>query len=82
MTVLLPRSKTWPPPPGAWLVLLKCEGGRSVHLTCGKCGKQTGTLADHTIAADGTVTPSIGCPHDGYDWHIFGVLEGWAEAIA
>lgn len=31
----------------------------------------------HQIADDGSITPSLGCPEEGCDWHVFGRLEGW-----
>lgn len=45
-----------------------------VILRCGECGK-TSTLR-HSIADDGTVSPSLVCPH-GCGWHVWGCLEGW-----
>ena len=32
---------------------------------------------DHTIAADGTVSPSVVCPEGGCGWHEHVQLEGW-----
>lgn len=31
----------------------------------------------HQIAPDGTVSPSVVCPHDGCDFHEFVRLENW-----
>jgi len=36
-----------------------------------------GSLSDHEIADDGTVLPSVVCPHEGCDFHEFIKLEGW-----
>lgn len=33
----------------------------------------------HEVAADGTVRPSLVCPREGCDWHVFGRLEGWGS---
>lgn len=38
----------------------------------------TGSLASHDIAADGTVTPSVVCPHDGCPFHAWIRLAGWS----
>lgn len=50
---------------GVPTVLLSCSRG---HL---------GYLADHTIAADGTVAPSLQCSFDGCSWHVMGKLKGY-----
>ncbi len=33
----------------------------------------------HVIGGEGTVTPSILCPHCGDGWHVWGKLLGWAK---
>lgn len=33
--------------------------------------------SEHRIAPDGSITPSVVCPHDGCDWHVFVKLIGW-----
>lgn len=56
------------------------DGARwSATLTCGLCGRPA-TLVDHEIADDGTVSPSVECPHDGCRWHVFVKLNGWAAS--
>ena len=35
--------------------------------------------ASHTIAANGNVTPSIVCAHDGCDFHEYGTLDDYHE---
>ena len=60
--------------PGTWYRVL---GESAPALVCGGCGKSGGRLSDHEIADDGTVNPSILCPHDGCGWHVWGRLEGW-----
>jgi hypothetical protein len=37
------------------------------------------TIRNHTIAADGTVSPSLLCYVKDCGWHVFGRLEGWAR---
>jgi hypothetical protein len=46
-----------------------------------KCGNgHIASLADHTIAADGFVSPSLDCVVEGCDWHVNACLVGWATA--
>jgi len=71
--------------PGTWRPLKTIEGPSAV-VCCAKCGCSS-TLTRHTIAADGTVTPSLGCPWEKHGmpacgWHVFVKLEGWAEHLA
>ncbi len=61
--------------PGTWKGL-KTPEGRKASFTCPKCG-QLGSLSDHDIAPDGTVTPSVVCPHEGCTFHENIKLEGW-----
>jgi len=63
--------------PGTWKGL-KTPDGRKASFTCPKCGG-FGSLTDHDIAPDGTVTPSVVCPYDGCDFHEFIKLEGWVS---
>lgn len=43
-----------------------------------KCGNgHIASLVDHTIAADGTVTPSLDCATEGCSWHVHARLVGW-----
>lgn len=50
---------------GLWTIFFKCSNG---HI---------GTLGDHHIYADGKVSPSVVCPHDGCDFHEHIILEEW-----
>ena len=52
------------------------DGKATARLGCPGCGTIS-PMSDHEIAADGSVTPSVGCPNDcGY--HEVGViLEEW-----
>jgi hypothetical protein len=51
--------------PGGRTALFKCPNG---HI---------GSLSGHEIAEDGTVSPSVVCPHEGCDFHEFIKLGGW-----
>lgn len=61
------------------------DGVRTANVSCGKCGR-VASLSGHTISADGTVSPSLVCPHEGCDWHVWVRLMVWSdkpgEAIA
>jgi len=35
------------------------------------------TMTTHTVAADGTVSPSMVCPVEGCQFHEYVQLEGW-----
>jgi uncharacterized OB-fold protein len=47
-----------------------------VSLKCPSCGRSM--VIPHQIAADGTVTPSVVCPHEHCEWHVFVRLSGWS----
>jgi len=49
--------------------------GRTALFCCPR--GHIGTLSDHEIGLDGTVSPSVVCPHEGCDFHEFIKLEGW-----
>ena len=59
--------------PGTWFR----QAGVAPMICCGFCGTRT-SLAEHTIAADGTVQPSLVCPTD-CGWQVFARLVGWEE---
>lgn len=61
--------------PGTWKGL-KTRQGRKASFVCPECG-QLGALVDHDIGDDGTVTPSVVCPHLGCAFHEFIKLDGW-----
>lgn len=52
--------------------LLTCSRGHTCSLTIDK-------EHAHTIAADGTVSPSVVCPIEGCDFHEFVRLIGWED---
>lgn len=61
--------------PGQWTPT-RASTGKSAVIACPKCGIHGGL--DHSIAADGTVMPSLVCPTNGCDFHEWGKLEGWS----
>lgn len=61
--------------PGTWRPVNDPSGEVKASITCPKCGQAA--AIDHSIAADGAVTPSLVCPRDGCDFHEMGKLEGW-----
>ncbi len=91
MTVLLAAQATGPHPPGTdppltWRLVTIGGGGRSATLVCGN--GHDGGLLDHTITADGLVSPSVVCngipahgdqPAVGCTWHEYVRLDGWAS---
>jgi len=60
--------------PGTWKGGSRPEG-RTALFACSN--GHIGSLSDHDIADDGTVLPSVVCPHEGCDFHEFIKLEGW-----
>jgi len=54
-------------PGGGWHHVI-LDGKPTAVAYCPKCGKK-GYLDEHTIAADGTVSPSLVCPHQPCDFH-------------
>jgi hypothetical protein len=62
--------------PGTWKALQNIRKGLSATFACPKC-HMVGSLSDHEIAPDGTVTPSVVCPNEACDFHEYIQLEGW-----
>ncbi len=54
-------------------VMLRCSGGHDATLRHLQLNNSSG----HTIAEDGTVTPSVVCPYDGCDFHKMVQLTDW-----
>ena len=72
--ILIPKAEGQFPTKGEWSLRL-VGGKQTAQLACPKCGESQ-SLADHEIADDGTVTPSVACNVCGY--HESGLkLEGW-----
>lgn len=75
----LDRSDGWAP--GRWRRWKHPVFPGPVHhdtagLQCPTCGRLF-CLANHAIAADGSVSPSVVCPHPGCSFHEFVRLLGW-----
>ncbi len=52
----------------------------TANFICPGCG-WLAVLADHDIAPDGEVWPSVVCPNDDCDFHEFIRLEGWDPEV-
>lgn len=48
---------------------------KTAAVACGGCGRAM-SVRKHTISADGSLSPSLVCPH-GCGWHVFVRLVGW-----
>ncbi len=62
-------KNTWKP--------LQTPAGKSADYTCPN--GHVGELTDHTIAKDGTVSPSVVCPRGGCGFHDYIRLIGWRQ---
>lgn len=61
--------------PNTWAIY-RYQSGRVQVVT--RCGNgHIGSLDDHKIAEDGTVSPSVVCQRAGCEYHEFIRLEGW-----
>ena len=67
-----PLKGTWRTP-NEWQ---RSRRGEKALITCRQCGEET-AIVTHTVASDGTVTPSLVCPIPDCTEHIMGRLEGW-----
>jgi len=63
------ESGTW------WRTLAKDTGEMTAWFRCPN--GHFGTLSDHSIASDGTVSPSVVCPEKGCKFHENIKLEDW-----
>lgn len=64
--------------PGTWRPwLFGRERFRAAVVSCPKCVGGLSLRKNHRILADGTVTPSLVCTHEGCTFHEFVRLEGW-----
>jgi len=66
----------WDRPPMTWN-WIDMGGKRSATLVCPN--GHWGNLHDHTIADDGTVSPSVTCAEEGCDFHECIRLVGWSD---
>lgn len=76
----LSKEPPYKRPPGTWKPIEEMESpglesAPTATFACPKCGV-VGTLDEHEIRGDGTVTPSVVCPND-CGFHDMVVLEGW-----
>jgi len=63
--------------PGTWKPIFLEDGCITASFSCPLCG-QLGSLDDHLIQEDGSVTPSLICPSDRKcTFHDNVVLVGW-----
>ncbi len=75
----VPKSDTFTP--NTWRNWIDRDFARKadVHtacVTCPNCGNPM-SLKEHTIAANGAVSPSLVCPTEGCQFHEFVILEEW-----
>lgn len=74
--IVAPRANAWSDlAPGFWYRTLMKDGTRTAWFRCPN--GHYGTLTDHEIAADGTVSPSVACPEPGCTFHDMVKLDGW-----
>ena len=62
------KNNTWnlyTSPNGKRTAITRCSNG---HI---------GSLLNHTISNDGSVTPSVVCQHEGCNYHEYIKLDGW-----
>jgi hypothetical protein len=63
---------------GWWIWTMRADGTNALimlHCSCGQNGE-----IRHEIAADGTVSPSVGCGW-GCGFHVHARLEGWTGGV-
>lgn len=60
--------------PDTWKGVIR-DGVRGAGYTCPN--GHTASLADHDIAENGMVAPSVVCPEEGCTFHEYIQLEGW-----
>ncbi len=61
-----------------WHGAMRADAQRTALVKCPR--GHIASLSEHTIAADGTVSPSLVCPRWGCDFHENVVLLGWAQS--
>lgn len=66
--------------PGTWQGGTKIDGSRTALFSCPLCGG-TGSLADHEIADNGNVTPSVVCMVGDCEFHEYITLENWQPNV-
>lgn len=79
--MVLPRAEGWarghwrPWIAPVWDPTLRMVA--TAAIACPACGGWFSLVKNHTIASDGTVSPSVVCTHPGCTWHVFVRLDGW-----
>jgi len=63
--------------PLTWLPL-KAGARWTAEIIC--ANGHSGSLTNHSIGADGAVSPSCLCPEEGCGWHEMVRLQGWPPA--
>lgn len=63
--------------PNTWAKHIYQSGRVQVVTRCSN--GHIGSLDDHEIASDGTVSPSVVCQREGCNFHEFIKLEGWNQ---
>jgi hypothetical protein len=66
--------------PNTWRIIVQGPDRRPVGATYVCPNGHYGSLLDHKIAADGTVSPSVVCPTNGCGFHDMVKLAGWEAA--
>ena len=56
---------------------VRTGGPATASLVCSN--GHDGLIDEHEIAEDGTVTPSVVCPHEGCGFHEYVQLNGWPD---
>ena len=74
ITIKYDSDKTQPP--NSWWIN-KLPGRNQVITRC--ANGHIGSLDDHSISPDGTVSPSVVCQHDGCTFHEYIRLEDWPK---
>ena len=49
------------------------------EFTCPGCGIRIGVGKVHSISSDGTLSPSMVCPHKPCEFHKYIQFEGWSD---
>lgn len=62
-------------PPNSWWINRISNGSKQVITRC--ANGHIGSLDNHRISPDGTVSPSVVCQHEGCTFHEFIRLEDW-----
>ena len=79
MVVLARHEGEGEPKPGTWKRVTGdlADIGYLAVVRCPECKLLESIARKHTVAADGKVSPSVVCPHDGCNWHVYVRLDGW-----